>query len=439
MRSIDPDRCGRGVSFCVPGCRGRIVTRVRRYRTATLAAAVAGAVRAACIRRGPRKALVSQRARGERRAVIVTFLITATREPMGHTTALYDFASGLSQRGHEVHVVHLPPTNRRTGKPARSLDEMEWFDFPGGIDHHFVDDFTPAALPRADFVVPRFLDAAASEHSFFRDLGPSAPTWCGLPVQFVQGYSVFPESHHDEQFWLRCPKICVSGWLRDLVISRGVSAAEVLLIPNGIDLTKYRVEVPIADREPVIAMNYRPHPVKGSGYGIQAILAARQTFPDIRIVTFGTRGRDDRLAADIDYVESPRQDMLVGEIFNRASVFVAPSLLEGFGLCAIQAMACGCALVTTANGGSEEYAQHGKTAMVSAPRDVQTMRANIEALLENDHLRTSLATHGIEHAQSFSRERSAALLEQFLLAYREDPNTFRGKRHRRQPGNAAAW
>jgi glycosyltransferase involved in cell wall biosynthesis len=57
---------------------------------------------------------------------------------------------------------------------------------------------------------------------------------------------------------------------------------------------------------------------------------------------------------------------------------------EGFGKTQVEVMAYGCALVTTANGGSGDFAFHGETALVSDPRDVDTIARHIATLLREN-------------------------------------------------------
>jgi glycosyltransferase involved in cell wall biosynthesis len=100
---------------------------------------------------------------------------------------------------------------------------------------------------------------------------------------------------------------------------------------------------------------------------------------------------------------------------------------EGFGFCAIEAMAGGCALVSTANGGSDDYAFDGDTALVCEAGDVQGMADRIERLLIDDDLRISTATRGQQFVQGFDWDKSAQLLEEFLQRYGEDPARYQGE------------
>ena len=113
--------------------------------------------------------------------------------------------------------------------------------------------------------------------------------------------------------------------------------------------------------------------------------------------------------------------MIVNDVYNASQIFVNASVVEGFGMPAIEAMACGCALVITDNGGAADYAIDGKTALVSPPRDADAMAHNIVTLLRDDARRIDLATRGSSYVKRFNWDTSAQTLESFLLRYLEEP------------------
>ena len=87
-------------------------------------------------------------------------------------------------------------------------------------------------------------------------------------------------------------------------------------------------------------------------------------------------------------------------------------------------MAGGCALVTTDNGGSDEYAVDGDTALVCEPNDVNALADRIERLLRDNELYECIATRGHAYVQRFDWDVSARQLEQFLVRYAEAPARF---------------
>jgi glycosyltransferase involved in cell wall biosynthesis len=100
----------------------------------------------------------------------------------------------------------------------------------------------------------------------------------------------------------------------------------------------------------------------------------------------------------------------------------------------VEAMACGCALVTTDNGGSRDYAVDGETALVVPPGDPIALAVAAERLIRDGAIRTRLAASGSELVRSrFDWDNTAAVLEPRLEAYLADPG-----RYQKAPGDALA-
>jgi glycosyltransferase involved in cell wall biosynthesis len=81
-------------------------------------------------------------------------------------------------------------------------------------------------------------------------------------------------------------------------------------------------------------------------------------------------------------------------------------------------MACGAALVSTDNGGVRAYADDGKTALLSPPKDPVKLADNALKLLRNNNLRIHIAQRGHDHIQQFTWDRATDALEEVLKARR---------------------
>ena len=137
---------------------------------------------------------------------------------------------------------------------------------------------------------------------------------------------------------------------------------------------------------------------------------------------FGTAPRPEILPAWVEYSMLPDPEELRA-IYNSCSIFVQASRSEGWGLPACEAMICGCALVTVANGGSREYAVDGETALVVPPETAGDLAARVFQLLEDDELRRRLADRGRGRLQAYTWERSVAELEDVLERVVADPES----------------
>jgi glycosyltransferase involved in cell wall biosynthesis len=105
----------------------------------------------------------------------------------------------------------------------------------------------------------------------------------------------------------------------------------------------------------------------------------------------------------------------VAQLMNAASAFVFPSLAEGFGMPNIEAMACGCPVVTTPGFAIREIV--GDAALVvENPYDSPALAASIYKVISDGELRARLIRRGISRISMFSWARSA---ESLLGVYEE--------------------
>lgn len=334
---------------------------------------------------------------------------------------VYEYANRLVARGHEVTVVHAPLSAKirprllaslylwLRGKAKRHRAAIGMAGASGyPIDSRVKMLYVPE--PRASYVP----DGDAIFGSLLE--GEDYPQEKGKRFLFFQGYrmGLWPAAQEDAYWREPIPKIVIAPWLCEKGLELGVPADEMIYIPNGIDHTKYRLLQPIENRPPRIAMLYHTIDWKGSEDGIKALELARDKFPKLQAALFSRLARPKGLPEWIEYHCDPPQEDLVGRIYNGSSMYLCPSWREGWHLPPAEAMACGCAVVSTDIGGVRDYAEHGVTALLSPPRNPEALAQNILRLLEDDELRIRLAKAGHERIQEFTWERSTDLLEQFL-------------------------
>ena len=92
-------------------------------------------------------------------------------------------------------------------------------------------------------------------------------------------------------------------------------------------------------------------------------------------------------------------------LYQMASVFVFPSLYEGFGLPLLEAMRAGCPVVSSRSSSLPEVA--GDAALFVDPLQADEMAAAIERLLSDERLRAQLVELGRVRAQHFTWEETA--------------------------------
>lgn len=112
----------------------------------------------------------------------------------------------------------------------------------------------------------------------------------------------------------------------------------------------------------------------------------------------------------IGYVDG--QD--IAAVYNLAALFVFPSLYEGFGIPPLEAMACGCPVITSNVSSLPEVA--GNAAMLVDPYSVDEIAKAMDVILSNRYIALDLREKGFERVKKFNWADSAAKIQSRLHA-----------------------
>jgi glycosyltransferase involved in cell wall biosynthesis len=99
----------------------------------------------------------------------------------------------------------------------------------------------------------------------------------------------------------------------------------------------------------------------------------------------------------------PQEDLPI--VYNLASLFVYPSLYEGFGLPVLEAMACGVPVVATSVSSLPEVA--GQAGLLVPPGDETALTQAMQAVLTDPDVRQQLTEKGPQRASQFTWKRTA--------------------------------
>jgi glycosyltransferase involved in cell wall biosynthesis len=108
--------------------------------------------------------------------------------------------------------------------------------------------------------------------------------------------------------------------------------------------------------------------------------------------------------------------------YNAATLFVYPSLYEGFGLPPLEAMACGTPVITSATSSLPEVV--GDAGLLVDPTDLDALAMAMEQVLTDGALRTEMRAAGLPRARTFSWQRTA---QRTVTSYHRALSTERGE------------
>ncbi len=209
----------------------------------------------------------------------------------------------------------------------------------------------------------------------------------------------------------------------------GIPRERFRIVPNGIDTDIFHPLSGVArDDNRIIVTNSADTPLKGLTYLLQAIARLRQQRP-IRLVVIGQPKPDGTIARMVRQLNLAPQVTFTGRIshaafvrqYARARIAVVPSVYEGFGLPAGEAMACGVPVIATTGGALPEVV--GEAGVLVPPRDAEALAAAIGDLLDHPVKAAAIGQQGYERVQAHFTWRQAA--EKTVAAYREIIDDYR--------------
>ncbi len=205
---------------------------------------------------------------------------------------------------------------------------------------------------------------------------------------------------------------------KDLVEQMGITEDRITVIYQGVDLEKFS---PAASSQ-VTRFDFIPYVLCVAGTdptkNVKSLIEAFSKLPpEIRsqhhLVLVGDVQKNKELQqcvqehgiAERTVFTGVVSDSQLAEYYQQASVFVFPSLYEGFGLPVLEAMACGCPVISSNTSSLPEVV--GKAGMLVHPHDQEELVEAMTKVLTNTELTDTLRRSSREQAEKFSWEKTA--------------------------------
>jgi glycosyltransferase involved in cell wall biosynthesis len=214
--------------------------------------------------------------------------------------------------------------------------------------------------------------------------------------------------------------VCDSEYTADRLRARLAPTADVAVVPLGVDIDRFATApsnelARLAEHgiePPYIAFAGTLEPRKNLPALVRAFAQLAPSHPELRLVIAGSDGwgatavRDAIAASGVGTrVVRPgylADDTLVALLRN-AAVVAYPSLEEGFGLPALEALACGTPLVTSASSALSEVV--GDAAVLVPPTDEIALSSALARIIDDDALAGRLRSAGTTRAAAFTWDR----------------------------------
>ena len=202
--------------------------------------------------------------------------------------------------------------------------------------------------------------------------------------------------------------ICVSAPSKeDIVKEFLVEDNKIEVILNGIDINRF-VPSPsnLVKANRIITTASADIPLKGLKYLIQALPEILKSFPKTTLTVIGkapSNSEVSRLISNLDLKEiisfkSGISENEIVDLYHTSEVAVIPSLYEGFGFGAGEAMACGVPLISTHSGGLKEVV--GDCAIKILPSSADEIEKAVINLFNNQEKRKELSAKGRQRMET---------------------------------------
>ena len=240
------------------------------------------------------------------------------------------------------------------------------------------------------------------------------------------------ESRRIKQYGLARPEllVAVSDDIRRVVIQNGVSADAIQVVHSGIELSQrfdslngeaIRERYHLQSHQPVIGTIGNLFPRKGHEYLIEAVEDIRKVVPDIFCFIVGT-GEKKYTEKIKDMVGTKGLESCFAFVGFQAdplqylaafSVFVLPSIIEGFPIVLLEAMAMGKPVVASQVGGVPELVEDGVTGVLVPSGSSESLGKAIITLLRDPETQTRMGKSGKQRVKTlFSLRQSVGKIEE---------------------------
>ncbi len=204
--------------------------------------------------------------------------------------------------------------------------------------------------------------------------------------------------------------VAISGGVADSLAAAGVDRERVTVVPSGVDCDRFRpptaedrvqarIALGISYGEFVISAVGALEPRKGHRYLIEAIGALASTAPSVKVkcLIAGHGSIRGALQREIAQVRCTERIRLLGriddprELLWASDVFAMPSLKEGLGVAALEAMASALPVVASDVGGLREVVESESTGIIVPPANPEAIASAIGRLEQWPALRSQMS------------------------------------------------
>lgn len=211
------------------------------------------------------------------------------------------------------------------------------------------------------------------------------------------GTPYFENGHVDKTYAMIDDKVSNSAWVEKLLKKKGFDSTR---IPIGVNVQMFR---PLERKAESIRVgaHCRPSTTRRGWPFVVAVVNAAAREDDFEFVVFDQEYEKDELSMAIHSNLGQLRPYELAREMGTFDVFIEGSSFQGFGMQALEAMSCGCALLSTRNGGIEEYGKTTVNCLMIKYGDIKGAAKQLVALIKNTKRRKEIGIEARKTAIAF--------------------------------------
>ena len=362
-----------------------------------------------------------------------------TLGPNGGYEVTYKIASGLEQRGYSVGIMFVRDIFRQILRYYQS-DKLKMY-----VNSHLrYSIFSNLVNNRFGWIPKRFIRAIKNiryeenfgqVNVFFSDGTHSPKSEIAIANGWHDALILERISNVKKKYVLALQDDADPRWNPELheIAEFGLSLGFPIISVNSKVTNKYgsmvRGQIPLAIDHSVfycsnppenrskgtVLMPLRSSRYKGSELGLEILRKIHNENPNVKLTSFGDIPKS-LIPPYVEYHGVVTSSQL-SSLYNEATVFILPSLVEGFGLTALEAMACGSMVVSTDNEGVREFLKNEINGIIVKEFDPEKIGSTVVDILKSDNKRVNIAKNGVSTALKYTTD---SMVESFLNLVREN-------------------
>jgi glycosyltransferase involved in cell wall biosynthesis len=340
--------------------------------------------------------------------LIITFLLPGQGHG-GGVRAIAEFGNGLLTLGNEVRIIF------KKDKPSSTLKHFvhtligrsgrNWLDlFHGKIESYI------ANLKHISFKDDEIVISMCSQTTLDAWLLPSNVK----KVFHCHGGEYENWDNFMKAINLPIHKIAISSHVKKM-IKKHSQSKDIPIVFNGINHLEYYRDTQIIKQG--VGGCIRPRHSKDADTTIKTFQLLHSISPETPLYSFGI-GKKPSIHPILNFTTNPSINKGC-EIYNKCKIWFLASLEEGFGLPVLEAMACGCVVVSTKCGGPQDLIIDGYNGYNVEIGNYGGLVEKICKVLQDERLFQELSENAIKTAQKYSWDNASLSLETALLKLSE--------------------